>query len=74
MAKKEITIQERDWMNHEKRQMRGFINRERERFAKRNAKRNAKRYARKNNRKNTNGRKNQYVPVGQATKLIRHTY
>lgn len=36
MAKKEITIQERDWMNHEKRQMRGFINRESERFAKRN--------------------------------------
>ena len=70
MAKKEITIQERDWMNHEKRQTRGLINRERERFAKRNA----KRYARKNNRKNTNGRKNQYVPVGQATKLIRHTY
>lgn len=70
MAKKEITIQERDWMNHEKRQMRGFINRAHERFAKRNE----KRYARKNNRKNTNGRKNQYVPVGQATKLIRHTY
>ena len=70
MAKKEITIQERDWMNHEKRQMRGFINSERERFAKHNA----KRYARKNNRRNTNGRKNQYVPVGQATKLIRHTY
>lgn len=70
MAKKEITIQERDWMNHEKRQMRGFINRERERFAKRNA----KRFARKNNRRNTNGRKNQYVPVGWVTKLIRHTY
>ena len=70
MAKKEITIQERDWMNHKKRQMRGFINRAHERFAKRNE----KRYARKNNRKNTNGRKNQYVPVGQATKLIRHTY
>lgn len=70
MKKKEITIQERDWMNHEKRQMRGFINREREHFAKRNA----KRYARKNNRRNTNGRKNQYVPVGEVTKLIRHTY
>lgn len=70
MAKKEITIQERDWMNHMKRQMKGFINRAHERFAKRNE----KRYARKNNRKNTNGRKNQYVPVGQAIKLIRHTY
>lgn len=70
MAKKEITIQERDWMNHTKRQMRVFINSAHERFAKRNE----KRYARKNNRKNTNGRKNQYVPVGQATKLIRHTY
>ena len=70
MTKKEITIQERDWTNHTKRQMRGFINRAHERFAKRNE----KRYARKNNRKNTNGHKNQYVPVGQATKLIRHTY
>ena len=70
MAKKEINIQERDWMNHEKRQMRGFINRERERFAKHNA----KRYARKNNRRNTNGRINQYIPIGEVTKLIRHTY
>ena len=70
MAKKEITIQERDWMNHTKRQEKGFINREHERFAMRNA----KRYARKNNRRNTNGRKNQYVPVGGVTKLIRHTY
>jgi len=68
MAKKEITIQERDWMNHTERQMRGFINREHERFAMRNA----KRYARKNNRRNTNGRINQYVPVGWVTKLIRH--
>lgn len=70
MAKKEITIKEVDWMNHMKRQMRGFINREHERFAKRNA----KRYARKNNRRNTNGRINQYIPIGEATKLIRHTY
>ena len=70
MAKKEITIQERDWMNHTKIQEKGFINREHERFAMRNA----KRYARKNNRRNTNGRKNQYVPVGGVTKLIRHTY
>ena len=70
MAKKEITIQERDWMNHTKRQMKGFINREHERFAMRNA----KRYARKNNRKNTNGRTNQYVPVGEVTKLIRHIF
>lgn len=71
MAKKEISIQERDWMNHEKRQMRGFINRYRERFAKRNA----KRYARKNNRRNTNGRINQYIQIGEfITKLIRHTY
>lgn len=68
MAKKEITIQERDWMNHMERQLRGFINREQERFAMRNA----KRCARKNNRRNTNGRKNQYVPVGEVTKLIRH--
>lgn len=68
MAKKEITIQERDWMNRMERQKRGFINREQERFEMRNA----KRYARKNNRRNTNGRKNQYVPVGEVTKLIRH--
>ena len=68
MAKKEITIQERDWMNHYQRQMRGFINRANERFAMRNA----KRYARKNNRRATPGRKNQYVPMGAKSKLIRH--
>lgn len=71
MEKKKNTIQERDWMNHMERQMRGFINREHERFSMRNA----KHYARKNNRRNTNCRISQYIPIGKfITKLIRHIH